>query len=306
VLIEVANDDGVLTDLIVSETQKTDVVWQEPESARGNEPLPGVEELFEQGVFLLQNGLIPKAKAAFADAFRIEPRYAGTLMNLANESANSSAFEAAVFLYQMIIELQPTYRLALENLAITHLNWGVAFARRGVIGKAIEEFNEALLLRPTKSTLKLCKNNLVAAYTALGMQLAANKRHQEGMQFFLLAFQLDPAEEIALKNLALALVAVAASEHKGRGIPGGESFGRFMLMGLTLSECMNAYGATLAGFGKTSEAKIALRKALEIDPHNALVESNLEILESREVPSELSSGIRAFEPRPTQLSIHLQ
>lgn len=311
VLIEMTDDEGVLTDLIVAEMQKSEVVWSAPESAPPGEPVPGAEELFEQGLFLLQNGLILKARTTFSEAFRIEPRFAGTLMNLANESATRSAFQVAIFLYRMILDLQPSYRLALENLAITHLNQGVAFARLGVVDKAIEEFNQTLLLQPTGKILQLCSSNLVAAYTALGIQLSAIKRYQEGMQFFFLAFQLQPSEPVARRNLALSLVAAAASEREGRGVPSNESFKQFILMGLTLSECFNAYGATVASLGQLPDARIILRKALDIDPYNTLAKSNLEIVElravstveSHEVPLDLPLGIMPFETYPASVTV---
>jgi tetratricopeptide (TPR) repeat protein len=303
VLIEIANDDGVPIDLIVSEMKKVAVDWRSSEHEPRAADASGAEEFFEQGILLLQNGLISKAKAAFAQAFQIDPRFAGTLMNLANEPATRSAFEVAIFLYEMVLELQPDYRLGLENLAITHLNKGVAFARRGVIDKAIEEFNEALLLHPMQRTLDLCRSNLVAAYTSLGMQLASIKRYQEGMQFFFLAFQLDPMEAIARKNLALVLVAVAASEYKGRGIPSDDSFKRFIHMGLTLSECLNAFGATLAGLGQLTDAKAALRKASELDPEDDLIRRNLDLLESSETYPQLFLGMKPLEARSAQLTV---
>lgn len=303
VLIEIANDEGVPIDLIVSEMEKVAVDWETSGHGPRAADAVGAEEFFEEGVLLLQNGLIPKAKAAFAQAFRIDPRLAGTLMNLASESASRSAVEVAIFLYHMILELQPNYRLALENLAITHLNRGVAYARSGVMDKAIEEFNETLLLHPMQQTLELCRSNFVAAYTSLGMQLASIKRYQEAIQFFFIAFQLGPTEDIARKNLALALVAVAASEYKGRGTPADESFRRFINMGLTLSECLNAFGATLAGLGQVTDAKNALRKALELDPANELARTNLELLESRESYPHLPLGMRPLEPHAASLTV---
>jgi tetratricopeptide (TPR) repeat protein len=301
-LIEITDSEGVPTDFIVSEISRITLDWQAPKSGNRAVDTDDAETFFQQGVLLLQNGLIPKAKLAFAQAFRIDPRFAGTLMNLANESANRSAFEAAIFLYEMILELQPSYNLALENLAITHLNQGVEFARRGVIGKAISEFNEVLLLHPMQSTLELCRNNLVAAYTSLGMQLAALKSYPEGMQLFFIALQLNPAEKIARKNLALILVAVAASEYKSTGIPPDEAFKRFIDMGLTLSECLNAFGATLAGLGRISDAKTALRKASEIDPSNDLANQNLDLLESRKRQAEFPLGMTSLESRAAQLA----
>jgi tetratricopeptide (TPR) repeat protein len=298
VLIEIADDEGVTKGLLVSDALKTEFVSRPTQADEGH--VSGAEELFEQGVLLLQNGLIPKAKAAFDEAFRIDPRFAGTLMNLANESASRGAFEAAIFLYQMIMELQPTYRLAVENLAITHINQGVKFARRGVMDKAIAEFNEALLLNPMEATLSLCKSNLVAAYTALGTQLAAIKRYEEGMQFFFLALQLDPSEETARRNLALSLVSVAAS--KRLATPPMETLKPFMRMGLTLSESLNAYGATLASLGKIMEAKILVRKATEADPNNTLANKNLDLLESREPISELAMGIQPLEPHSSEVA----
>jgi tetratricopeptide (TPR) repeat protein len=302
-LIEITDSEGVPTDFVVSEIGRVTLDWQAPKSETRAADTDDAEAFFQQGVLLLQNGLIPQAKAAFAKAFLIDARFAGTLMNLANESASRSAFEAAIFLYEMILELQPTYHLALENLAITHLNHGVAFARSGAIGQAIKEFNEVLVLHPMQSTLEICRNNLVAAYTSLGMQLAAIKSYPEGMQLFFLALQLNPAEQIARKNLALILLAVAASEYKSTGIPPDEGFKRFIDMGLTLSECLNAFGATLAGLGRIWDAKAALRKASELDPANDLARRNLDLLESRESYPQLPLGMKPFEPHEAPLTV---
>lgn len=300
-LIEISNEEGVPVDFIITEIEKVVADWEAPQSEGRPADKSGIEQ-FELGLLFLQNGLVSKAKAAFAEAFRMDPRLAGTLMNLANESAGRSAFEVAIFLYWMILELQPNYQLARENLAITHINQGVAFARHGAIIKAVEEFSAALLLKPTQSTLELGQNNLVAAYTSLGMQFASMKRYQEGMQFFYMALQLNPREEVVRRNLALALTALAASTYESGGLPSDEEFNRFIDMGLSLSEALNAFGATLAGLGRMVEAQDALRKALEVDPRNELARNNLEVLESREMHSELPLGISPLETRGAQLT----
>jgi tetratricopeptide (TPR) repeat protein len=153
-----------------------------------------------------------------------------------------------------------------------------------------------------QSTLELGQNNLVAAYTSLGMQFADMKRYQEGMQFFYMALQLNPREEVVRRNLALALTALGASTYKPAGLPPNEEFNRFIDMGLSLSEALNAFGATLAGRGRMIEAQDALRKALEVDPGNELARNNLELLESREMHSELPLGISPLETRGAQLA----
>ncbi len=67
------------------------------------------------------------------------------------------------------------------------------------------------------------------------------------------------------------------------------------MMGLTLSECLNAHGATLAGLGKFSEAKRALEDAIKANPQNETARKNLKFLSTRQANEVLIVGMVPFE-----------
>ena len=76
-------------------------------------------------------------------------------------------------------------------------------------------------------------------------------------------------------------LSTAATKNRSAGAR-AEIFREPLLMGLTLSECQSAYGATLATLNETSEARVALEAALEADPLNETARHNLNVLASNE------------------------
>lgn len=305
VLIEVADTQGVPTDLITRPVDQIKPVWRP-----GTPPFEGsvgdARQSFERGLLLLQNGLIASARSDFEKAFEADPRLAGPLMNSANQLAEKGEFDSAIVVYELIRKLQPTYALAKENLAITSLNRGVQYARRGAIDKALDDFHTCLAIRPSPKVIQLAQHNLVAAYTRLGIQQTEIRRYREAVGNFMMALALNPSE-ITQENLALALVSFVTSKlESSRQSPPAAFFRRPMQMGLTLSECLNAYGATLASLGNIPDARRALAQALEADPKNDLARKNLEILSARGVPSEVREpmvGLQSLEPEAAQISV---
>jgi hypothetical protein len=108
----------------------------------------------------------------------------------------------------------------------------------------------------------LAKKNIAAAYTKLGIDHVAIKRFEEARHFFVVAFRLDPADEVAAKNLGFAVVCSAAWNRPRIEFPSEETFRESLGLGLTYSECLNAYGATLALLGDTSVCPECLRPCL--------------------------------------------
>ena len=71
-------------------------------------------------------------------------------------------------------------------------------------------------------------------------------------------------------------------------------------MGLTLSECLNAFGATLANLGDGEGARHALMEAVQADPGNELARMNLARLDTAKEsagPSWMNFGISSIEPQ---------
>jgi tetratricopeptide (TPR) repeat protein len=296
-LVEISDRSGVATELLSIPLRDMKVV----SSSTKSPPLEhdGGEHYFQEGLLLLQNGVLLLAKERFGKAFAVQSNLAGTLMNLTNDLASKRAFDSALLLYQLIMELQPNYRLARENLARTYLNRGVEYANRGALDKALEDFTKALSFEGSDEIVGLSRHNLAAALTQIGLHHIQIKRFVEAFQFFLGALQLEPFD-LTRRNFALALVSLSA--WKQETLPHSiqeEFFKEPLLIGLTYSECLNAYGATVASLGKIAEATALIQRALSVDPYNELAKKNLSILSSRSVSEVLPLemwGLTAVEP----------
>ena len=114
---------------------------------------PEAQQAYEQGIVLLQNGLLDQAKNYFAQSFAVDSRLAGAQLNSANQLGERGALDAAMAIYGLIMELQPDYQEARENLARARLNRGVVSARVGALDKAILDFDVAMRLRPSVETV---------------------------------------------------------------------------------------------------------------------------------------------------------
>ena len=246
---------------------------------------------------LLQNGWPEQAKEEFSKCFSLDPIFRGSLLNTTNELASKGAFEPAIVVYTMLLELIPGHELARENFAITQMNRAIGFAQHGLFPQAIETFLKALALHPSQTTTQTIRNNIVATYTQLGLLYSNMNQYQLALQCFQRAFELDPSE-ISRKNLGVALVAVSTAATRNRTADSRvETFRQPLLMGLTLSECLTAYGATLATLGEIGEATRAFHAAVEADPQNRIARHNLEILSVQESPEGIQTGLVPLQTR---------
>lgn len=302
-LVEISDESGTPTDFITVPLRDMKVVWSATKTASQGEHT--AEQPFQEALLLLQNGMLSAAKERFDKAFAAQPNLAGTLMNMVNDLAQKGSFDSALFLYQMIVELRPDYALARENLARTFLNRGVDYANRGALDKALEDFTKALSYPASDEIISLSRHNLAAALTQIGLRHVKIKRFIEAFQFFLGALQLATFDETR-RNFALAVVSVLAWKQDIRTrVPEEESFREPLLMGLTYSECLNAYGATVASLGKTDQGREIIQRALLVDPNNELARKNLGILSDNQmsemVPVEMW-GLTSVEPQVAGLN----
>src|SRR5438270_6746983 len=95
-LIELANESGEVSDIVSIPLKDLEVVWSRQQNAQ---PAPKLDaqKLFEQGIFLMQNGLSNEAVQHFEKAFALQPKLAGTLMNLTTRLGKSGSFDTAIF-----------------------------------------------------------------------------------------------------------------------------------------------------------------------------------------------------------------
>jgi len=297
-LVEVSDDQGVPTSFATVPLDAVQTVWEKPE-LEAEEPPAGAEARFERGLLFLQNGCLDDAKQEFRAAFEREPRFAGTLMNMASERAKARDYDSAIFLYVLILELRPENQLTQRNLAAALIDRGITFSRRGAFDRAIADFQAALWSVPAPPEIvDKAQHNLAAAYTELGVRLGQIKRHRESCAILLRALELRPSQ-ITRRNLAIAEVSVQASvASPNTQTPPPGNFKRALQMGLTFSECLNVYGATLMGLDDLTGAKRALEAAVRADPQNEIARKNLASVQSHEGTTErapLNIGIAPIE-----------
>jgi tetratricopeptide (TPR) repeat protein len=285
-LVELSDESGVGRDFVTAPSDGTRVVWHAQQNAAPQKESPtNALKLFEEGMLLLQNGFLAEAKDKFAKSFDLDPDRARGLLNSTLQLVTSGAFDPAIVILRLIAELQPKYVLARENLAITHLNRGVYYANRGSLDKAVEDFTNALLIGTSPEVVNLARRDLAAAHTQIALRHIKIRRFDEALQLFLVAFQLEPSHDTR-NNFALALVARSAARGEGRDV-NEETFRQPMLMGLTLSECLNAYGAILAQLGEIARGQELLVRAITVDPGNESARKNLRALSTSD-PSGVS------------------
>jgi tetratricopeptide (TPR) repeat protein len=289
-LVEVSDEKGVPVAYFTRSPEELKTIWQSSGAAQLPETIPEAQRFFENGVLFLQNGLLDRAKEQFSRAFALEPRLAGQLLNATGPLVENKAFDAAIIVCEMLLDLLPAYGYARENLSIAYLNRGVEFARHGVFGKAIEDFDRALMFRPSEPTVEAVRKNIAAIYGNLGLVYSEMRQHKQAMRFFQWSLELYPSE-VARKNVALVQIAVSTETRMGN--VGEEVFHQAIMLGLTRSECLNAYGATLGGIGKLPEARRALESAVEADPENEIAKRNLQTLSSRE--GNFAVGVSGFD-----------
>lgn len=302
VLIELADSQGVPESFVTKNVEDIQKVWQTKPTAEHATPKEA-QHYFENGFLYLQNGVFGRAKEQFAKAFSLDLALRASLLESTNVLARKGKHDAAIRVYSLLLELQPEYEPARENLAAAYVDSGVKRGRTGLLDQAIEDFKTALMLRPRRpESLELIQKNLVAAYTHLAVQHSDMKLYAEAVGYFVLAFELGPAD-LTQRNLAIALIAASAPKTEGMsGVPGEDFFRQATQMGLTLSQCLNAYGATLARHGRIPEAVRALEKAVHVDPKNEMAKKNLETLLRQEPPGDLPTGLTPLEPREMHLA----
>jgi tetratricopeptide (TPR) repeat protein len=298
-LVEVSDENGVGKDFVTVPSDRARVVWRSQQTATQQDSPSVSLKLFEEGMLLLQNGLPSEAKDKFAKSFNLDPDRARGLLNSTLQLVAGGAFDAAIVVLRLIAELQPKYDLARLNLAITHLNRGVHYAKRGALDKAVEDFTSALLIATSPEVVNIARRNLAAAHTQIALRHIEIQRFDEALQLFLVAFQLEPSRDTR-KNFALALVSRSAAQGEVRTV-NEETFRQPMLMGLTLSECLNAYGVTLARLGEIARGKELLARAINIDPRNELARKNLNILSASDPPGVSDLAMWAAGPELAEL-----
>jgi tetratricopeptide (TPR) repeat protein len=290
VLIEVTDSQGIPLSYFNSKSEDVKRIWAAAAPAEESTPAEA-QQYFEKGILFLQNGLIARAKEQFSRAFSLDENLRAALLNATIVLAQKDKLDTAIRVYELILELQPQYELAWQNLSAAHVQRGIKLGRAGLLDQAIEAFNLAMMLRPRPESIGVIRHNLVAAHTQVAIRYSDCEQYREAVSYFLIAFGLDPSDATQ-RNLGIALVASAAANIEAESrLPDAEFFSEAIQLGLTFSECLNAYGATLARHGRISEATRALERAVEADAKNELAKKNLDSILRHPIPGTLVAGL---------------
>ncbi len=168
--------------------------------------------------------------------------------------------------------------------AVAHNNLGTALADRGRIDGAIEQYQQALDIKP----------GYVEAHNNLAIALASCGRIDEAIEHCRKALDIKPDCAEAYNSLGIAL---ADCGRTGEAIANYE---KALELKLDFAEAHDNLGIALASCGRIDEAIEHYRKALDIKPGHAVAYNNLGIALARcgRTGEAMANYRRALELKP--------
>src|SRR5262252_3759190 len=160
---------------------------------------------------------------------------------------------------------------------MAHTNLGGALARQGKLTEAIEQYEQALQLKPDEAE----------AYTNLGGVLARQGKLTEAVQNCERALQLEPDYAEACYNLAVALAA------QGKLSEAIKNYERALQLKPDYAEACNNLGVALSEQGKLAEATKNYERALQLKPDYPEAYNDLGIALGEQ--GNFSEAVQSFE-----------
>jgi tetratricopeptide (TPR) repeat protein len=223
------------------------------------------------GIWLRDEGRVDEAIAAYKKAIELDPKFAAPHTCLGNALLEDKGrVDEAIDENRKAIELDP-------KLAAAHLNLGNCLVAKGRLDEAIDLYKKANELDP-KSAL---------GHYNLGNILYRQKKLDEAVAEFRKAIKLDPRISAAYKGLGNVL--------RDQGKP-GEAIVRAHI----------GLGIVLRDQGKLDEAVAEFRKAIEINPKNAIPHNNLcgALRDQKKLDEAVAEGRKAIELDPKYANAH--
>jgi tetratricopeptide (TPR) repeat protein len=239
------------------------------------------KEAFEQGTRLQQQGKEPAAERQFSRAILLDPGYLAALHNqMITSFGNSDDFARLIPALRFILRLDPTYRIARQNLALAFFRYGAEQEMAGNTVIAVEHFFLALGVGPTDEVelgIRLC---LASIFTSEGIRAYEQGDHEQAYLSLLKACEVRP-DVTTRHNLAVAFIHRAQASMEARDYQKAVAlFERAEDLGLFSPELTNDYGVALAGAGKLDEAIRAFERALLLAPGNLTIQINRKRIEA--------------------------
>jgi tetratricopeptide (TPR) repeat protein len=196
----------------IADSVKPDQILSTQETAR---------RAMENGIKLHNEGKGGQAREEFELAAALDPTLINELHDRTVRSFESQGdfekpgtFERFSLAMRLILSLKPGHRVARKNLAIAFEHQGILQANQGNLIAAIRNFRIALAVdnsveSNSSDVASHIRSNLATAWIQLGLTAFQDRKYEELLHLFGLAFEVDPNERtrtaLAMAHAWLAL-----------------------------------------------------------------------------------------------------
>lgn len=253
--------------------------FQKIEAVEPSRLKPEARKLFDEGFALFNDGDQVQAENKLRSAIASDSRSRAAILNSILRSFDSNNdWDARIQALRFLYHLAPEYKYGRNNLAITYLNYGVEKAREGDTEQAMMLFSYAITLDVTPDVASKVRENYAGVITTLGIKADKEGDYENTVAAMRVACIVLPGGQTR-HNLGLAYAHLALSHMDKRqyeaAIP---VFEEAEEAGLILPELLNDYAVALVFEQREDEAKLALKRALDLEPNNEIIKGNLTIL----------------------------
>jgi len=204
------------------------------------------------GMILFNQGKIDEAIGHYDEAIRINPNHGKAMWNLGNALLRKGKIEEAAVYYARVLQIDP-------GDAGAHLNLGNIVASQGKLNEAMTHFREAIRI----------KDDSVKAITGLGSILAAQGNFGEAMKYYSKAVQIAPADA----EIHYDMGTITASQ--GNINEAIAHFREAIRIQPDYTKAHNNLGSVLLLQGKIEDAIAHFREALRLKPDYTMAHENL-------------------------------
>jgi tetratricopeptide (TPR) repeat protein len=262
------------------------------------------EDFFNRGIEFYQQGKPVEAAREFRKAVKIKPNLIRSLHNsFYDKFASKELLEQFIVDMKFVMNINPHYELAKQNLAISYLNYGAKKVEEGNLIMALNSFLSAFRIEVTTDIAELVKKNIATVHTILGIQAHKERRLDDTVRHMESAYIFDETPETR-KRLGLAYsIKGEASLLNGEYEKALMNYIHAEQTGMLTSGNLNNRALANAHLGQIDEAMMALESALEIDPTNTAAKKNLKLI--KQFSSLTEEQLQKFRPEPIEVNFPL-
>lgn len=259
--------------------------------------------LFRKGMNLLNQNKSLEAAEHLRQAFSLKPALVRLLHNIISKLAEERDWVNLMSGMRFIIDLEPTYELAWNNLAVAYLNYGVQRARENYLQEALSSFLSALRIETIVAIQNLARENIAAAYVGLGIE-AHKKGDFEAALIHMQSAYVVVSNAQTRSNLALAYSILAEKSLRSGDYDAAISnYTAAEESGMLTSEGLNNRAIAHVHRMEIDQAIEALQTSIAIDPANIVAQQNLALLK-RNLPDIQVAVIKSLQTEPTQMEFN--